>query len=89
MPHTQTPGPWRVHPGDSLTIIGADHCVVARANKPSGDMSGTAYADARLIAAAPAMRAACEYVAEFGGAALTQEQAETLAKRCRAALPSK
>jgi hypothetical protein len=43
-----TPKPWKLA-SDGLTVIGAVHCVVAKANKPSGDMSMTAYMDASSI----------------------------------------
>lgn len=43
-------------------------------------------ANARLIRAAPELLAACRYVAELSGAALTKEQAEMLRKRCQAAV---
>lgn len=42
--------------------------------------------DAVLIAAAPELLAACEYVEQFCKTAITKESAETLGKRLRSAI---
>jgi hypothetical protein len=60
-----TPGPWKVsQPPDALAVLRADGIAVASLDydgSGSGDCDeATAEANARLIAAAPALLAACE-----------------------------
>jgi hypothetical protein len=40
----------------------------------------------QILEAVPELLAALQYVADLTGAALTKEQAQTLGKRCRAAI---
>jgi hypothetical protein len=56
-----TPGPWRVGRGDKKQVY-SDHggeCLVAECQS-CGDSVSEAYANARLVAAAPDLLAACK-----------------------------
>lgn len=50
------------------------------------EWNDTLRGDTNLMAAAPELLAALQYVSDLTGTALTKEQAETLGKRCRAAI---
>lgn len=83
-----TPGPWIAEPDgeDDWKVRSEDYGTIVHRNcYPEPKVDTTVEADAKLIAAAPELLAACEYVAGFKYA-MTREQMITLAKRCEAAI---
>lgn len=87
-----TPGPWKVGKGINATVITSDEktCIAGMIDARRDTLGGASLADieanARLIAAAPELLAACQYVVEFDLLSLSSEQMHTLAKRCRDAI---
>jgi hypothetical protein len=57
-----TPGPWRVHAGYEIIAGDCFHIAFAKANFP--EHMQTQLANAKLIAAAPELLAACEALVE-------------------------
>jgi hypothetical protein len=59
-----TPAPWTAHA--NREIIGADTTVVGWVNRPTGGNSPQENANARLIATAPELLAACQHLGTTG-----------------------
>lgn len=86
-----TPGPWfaKCHPDsptDTITVFSTLHpiCRVAMGWK---ETRGTDEANARVIAAAPAMLAVCERIVELANGLPATDLPTELVEMARAALP--